>query len=264
MAIPEIISATIKINHRVEGAIEASLFVISLKSPGLKVINLSALANLDEEARIIKLQKWNAAHRFVTVIELVDKIYIEANHKYTEGLKNPQNLIILGKEGEPKSIIAQKEGVQKTVEVKALTDTESEEFFESIKHIFKTTVTSPVKDSEDKKVPASSRSPASASIPLMNKGPGSLAAQQVFTNFSLGFSKIVDKILEKWRDSNEADREQQKRVEQRRRIEQDELKRDIVNDGIKSDLVKAEEIKKKTIAATNGTPIAVTTAPPAA
>ncbi len=252
-AIPEIIGATIKVDHRIEGAIEASLFIISQKSPRLKVINLSALANLDEVAYANKLQKWNAAHRFVKVIELADKICIEANHKYAESLKD---------------VIASKEGEEKTIEVKSLTDEESEEFFRSIQDTFKVTVI-PTEDAEAKKVVASARAKSPTNAPMRLNPEVARPVDQALANFTLGFSKIVNKILDKMQEANEEDRAQQKRVEERRRIEKEELNREIVKDdvlksGIKADLVKAKEIEKKTIAATNGAPIAVTTAAPAA
>lgn len=257
-AIPEIIGATIKVDHRIEGVVEASLFIVSLKSPRLKVINLNALANLDEVAYTAKLQKWNAAHRFVKVVELADKICIEANHKYAENIENSKDLVIAGKEGE-----------KKTVEVKSLSDEESEEFFRSIQDTFKVTVI-PAEDVEAKKVSAASRSKSPTNSPVrVNQEPVARPVDQALANFTLGFSKIVSKILDKMQESNEEDRAQQKRVEERRRIEKDELNREIVKDdvlksGIKADLVKAEEIEKKNIAATNGAPIIATTAAPAA
>lgn len=234
----EIVGATIKIEHPQAGMVEASLFIISLKSPRLKIVNLNALASLDEAARSVKLEKWKAAHRFVSVIELVDKIYIEANQKYVEKLQNPKELVIEGKDIDVEG---------KSFEVKSLKDEESEEFFKSIQHIFTTTVVPPAQDPEDKKVAAPAKSPANSSLLGLNRGTITRPVDQLLVNFTLGFSKIVNKILDNMRESNEEDRVQQKRSEERRRIERENLKDDILKDEIKSDRIKTEEIKKKTI-----------------
>lgn len=248
MSISEIIGATIKINHPQAGAVEASLFIVSSKSPRLKAINLSVWVNLNEMDRAAKLQKWNAAHRFVSVIELLDKIYVEANQKYAAQIQNAQELVIERKDSEGNKTTEVKKG--KTIEVKSLTDEESEEFYQSIQHVFTAAVIPPVEDAEEKKVSAPAPSQGKLSAFGINTGI-TTSVDQILINFKLGFSQIVNKILDTISESNEEDRQQQKRVEERRRIEEQNLKHDILNDdikssGIKAEKIKAEEIKKET------------------
>ncbi|WP_068468262.1 hypothetical protein [Candidatus Protochlamydia phocaeensis] len=74
--------------------VKVSLFVISKKSPTLKLLNLEGLS---PEKRLEKLRKVAQDNRFVAVVEKGDVLYAHVSPQFAERLSTAQDLSINGK-----------------------------------------------------------------------------------------------------------------------------------------------------------------------
>lgn len=112
-----------------------SLFVVSIKHPGLKKLDLS---HLNHEQRSAKLHKWAEQHRFVAVIESGDKVFAQVHAHHMAKLQEMGELSIEGKK----------------VTVQALTDEEYAEFAELCQSLEDEAGLSTLEDQADAPYPA--------------------------------------------------------------------------------------------------------------
>lgn len=195
-----------------------SLFIVSKKSPRLKMLDLSSRLNLDERTK--KLHKWAQDHRLVAVIEKGDQVFAHANAKYANQLQNQQDLTINGKKVSSVTALSDEEYDQL-----AIVDAAFEEYV--------------LQNPEEKKSAKSEKDSSAHSAVREFLASNSLLSDQI--HMAHLFSKMQNLpdqiILNCLKKMNESRRE----IEKQRR--EDQKKQDILKDEINKGIRKEEILK---------------------
>ncbi len=206
-----------------------SLFIVSKKSPRLKMLDLSSKLNSDERSK--KLHKWAQDHRLVAVIEKGDQVFAHANAKYANQLQSQQDLTINGK---------------KVTSVNALSDEEYDQlaivdaaFEEYVLH------NPPVEEKKNAK-PQNDSTAHSAIREFL--ASNSLLSDQIHMAYLFSKMKnlpdqIILNCLVKMTESRR-EIEKQRKVDQRKQdILQDEIKKGIRKEEIVKGEIKGQDLK---------------------
>lgn len=202
---------------------KVSLFVVSKKSPRLKMLDLNS--QLSPEKRADKLHKWAQGHRLVAVIERGDQVFAHANAKFAAQLEQQEDLTINGK---------------KVSSVNALSDAEYEQLA-FVDAAFEEFVLQISKEQEPKEEKALEKSSSSRNAVRQFLASHHLLSDETYMAHLLAMmvnlpDNIILKCLKKMSESR-------REIEERRK--EDQRKRDILEDAIKQDVLKQEIVKEE-------------------
>lgn len=217
-----------KIMGPVEGnsKMTVSLFVVSSKSPRLKMLDLNS--PLSAEKRAEKLRKWAEGHRLVAVIEAGDQVFAHANERFAAQLAQQHDLSINGKK----------------VTVKALSDEQYEQlalvdaaFEEYVKQ-------HPIDEAKD----LVEKSPDSQHEIRQYLATHRLVSDQTFVAYLVAkmqnlSDEIILNCLRKMAESNREVARRRKEAEKKREILKEAIEREILKEEILTYEIKQDELR---------------------